>query len=87
MKGNWQISPVDKRGIDFVGFVFYHNYTLIRKRIKKNLCRKVAKIGHSKRDITQKEKKILIASWIGWCKQSNSKNLQKKLNIKEICEQ
>lgn len=85
MKGNYQIFPIDKRGIDFVGFRFYHGYTLIRKRIKKNLCRKVAKINHYKMTITNKERKMMIASWIGWCKYSNSKNLQKTLNIYELC--
>lgn len=34
VKDNYQIYPVDNRGINFVGYVFYHTHTLIRKSIK-----------------------------------------------------
>lgn len=34
IKSNYQIFPVNKRGIDFVGYKFYHNYILLRKSIK-----------------------------------------------------
>lgn len=34
VKDNYQIYPVDSRGINFVGYVFYHTHTLIRKSIK-----------------------------------------------------
>lgn len=33
VKDNYQIYPVDSRGINFVGYVFYHTHTLIRKSI------------------------------------------------------
>ena len=33
LKGNWQVFPVDKRGIDFLGYRFFHDYTLVRKSI------------------------------------------------------
>jgi RNA-directed DNA polymerase len=36
VKNNKQIFPVDKRGIDWVGYVHYHTHTLIRKSIKQN---------------------------------------------------
>lgn len=32
LKGNWQVFPVDARGIDFVGFRFYHTHTTLRRR-------------------------------------------------------
>lgn len=32
MKANWQIFPVDARGIDFVGYRFYHDKTVLRRR-------------------------------------------------------
>lgn len=34
VKDNYQIYPVDSRGINFVGYVFYHTHALIRKSIK-----------------------------------------------------
>lgn len=44
VKGNYQIFPVESRGIDFVGYVFRHDYIRVRKGIK-NSCRK--RIRHS----------------------------------------
>lgn len=32
MKPNWQIYPVDARGIDYLGYRFYHDHTEMRKR-------------------------------------------------------
>lgn len=34
LKSNYQIFPVDVRGIDFVGYRFYHTHVLLRKSIK-----------------------------------------------------
>ena len=41
MKGNYQVFPLDKRGLDFVGYVFHPTHTLLRKKIKDNfnLCK------------------------------------------------
>lgn len=41
VKDNYQIYPVDSRGINFVGYVFYHTHTLIRKSIKYKIIRLV----------------------------------------------
>ena len=69
LKGNWQVFPVAKRGIDFLGYKYYHGYTLLRKRIKQDFARAVAK-----------NKSIsTIASYKGWAKHCNSKHLMKKL--------
>lgn len=38
LKDNYQIFPVDNRGIDFVGYVFFHTHIRMRKSIKKNFC-------------------------------------------------
>lgn len=32
LKRNWQVFPVDSRGIDFVGYRFYHTHTTMRRR-------------------------------------------------------
>lgn len=39
VKGNYQVSPVDKRGIDFVGFRHYTTHTLLRRTIKQNFIK------------------------------------------------
>ena len=46
LKDNWQVFKVDSRGIDFVGYRFFHEYVLLRRRNFLKLarqCRKVKK--------------------------------------------
>jgi RNA-directed DNA polymerase len=69
IKGNYQIFPVDKRGIDFVGYVFFHTHTLLRKSIKQNFARMLIKNKNNKS----------IASYKSWTKHCDSKNLLKTL--------
>jgi len=69
VKDNYQIFPVDARGIDFVGYVFRHTHTLLRKSIKQNFARMLIKNKNDKS----------IASYKGWALHCNSKNLINKL--------
>lgn len=85
LKGNEQIFPVAQnrydrhgRGVDFIGFVFFHGQTLIRKRIKKNFCRRAAALNR-RRDMTPEEYRKALCSWFGWAKYSNSRHLMKKV--------
>lgn len=71
VKSNYQVFPVDVRGIDFVGYRFFHTHILLRKSIKKNFARAVKRSG-------KMSKQIQSAYW-GWAKHCNSKNLLKKL--------
>jgi hypothetical protein len=72
LKDNYQVFPVESRGIDFLGYVFYHDYTKLRKRIKKNFARKL-------KNASQKKRKEVIASYKGWCMYGNCINLYFKL--------
>lgn len=81
VKSNFQVFPIamnryDKSGraLDYVGYKFYREQKLIRKSIKNNFCRAVAKVNKIK-DITPKEYKQTICSWLGWAKHSDSKHL------------
>lgn len=74
LKDNYQIFPVDSRGVDFVGYVCYHNYTKLRKSIKKKMLRT---ISNDKQDKAMLDRKL--ASYFGWLKYCNSKNLLKKI--------
>ncbi|MFA9212962.1 MAG: reverse transcriptase/maturase family protein [Candidatus Methylacidiphilales bacterium] len=69
VKENYQIFPVEKRGIDFVGYVFYHTHTKIRKSIKQNFARM----------LVSRKNPASIASYNGWLKHCNCRNLQRKL--------
>lgn len=67
VKENWQVFPVAARGIDFVGYVFKHTHTLLRKSIKQNFARKVARNRNH----------VSIPSYTGWSKHANCKHLIK----------
>ncbi len=44
MKGNWQVFPIDDRGIDFVGYRIYRDRILLRKSTKnrmKSACKRI----------------------------------------------
>ncbi len=69
IKNTYQIFPVEARGIDFVGYVFYHTHTRLRKSIKKRFAKAVSKIKDPQ----------VIAAYYGWAKHCNSKHLLKKL--------
>lgn len=87
VKHNKQVFPVARdhrdsfgRGIDFLGYVFFLNETRMRKHIKQNLCRKVAKLRKRKRPISEAYFKQAVAAWWGWAKYSDSKYFINKLN-------
>lgn len=69
VKENYQVFPVSDRGIDFLGYRFYHEYVLLRKSIKKRFAKAVSK---------NKDRSVIAAYW-GWAKHCNSKHLIKKL--------
>lgn len=77
-KHNFQVFPVDSRGIDFLGYRFFHTHTLLRKSIKQRFCRRVAELN-KKTDIKFESFKQQICSWWGWCKYCDSINLVNKL--------
>jgi RNA-directed DNA polymerase len=43
IKQNYQIFPVQDSGIDFVGYRMYHTHTMLRKSIKQNFARMMAR--------------------------------------------
>jgi RNA-directed DNA polymerase len=69
LKPNYQIFPVASRGIDFLGYVFFHGYTRVRKGIKKRFARTMKRSPN----------KESIASYLGWLKHGNCINLRNKL--------
>lgn len=85
VKKNFQVFPVDSRGIDYLGFVFFHTHTKVRKSIKHNLCVRVARMNKRMkvRRISEAKYRQGVASWWGWLKYSDSKHffetLQKRM--------
>ena len=79
VKDNWQVFPVASRGIDFLGYVFFHTHTRMRKGIKQRLCKRIGKLNRRK-TLTEEEFKRNVCSWWGWAKYCDSKHLIKKLS-------
>jgi RNA-directed DNA polymerase len=74
VKDNYQVFPVDTRGIDFVGYVFRHSYVLLRKSIKQSFARM----------LTRNRNPQSIASYRGWAIHCNSRHLLKKLLHEQV---
>ncbi len=77
VKGNWQVFPVKDRGVDFLGYRFWHTHTLLRKSIKKNFARKMVRL---KREALRQS----YSAYWGWAKHCNSYNLIKKLTMRKF---
>lgn len=80
IKSNYQIFPVESRGIDFVGYVVRHSHTRLRKSIKKNCIKRMSLKPNLKS----------FASYYGWIKFCNGRHLLKKIineNISRLGDQ
>ena len=81
VKHDWQIYPVDDRGVDFLGYVFKHSHMKLRKDMKKKFYRKTRYVNPNKKFRS-------LASYWGWCKYGNCFNLWKRFtgtnSIKEL---
>lgn len=69
LKGNYQVFPTDKRGIDFLGYVSYSTHIKLRKSIKQRMFRNIKNITAG--NIAQK-----TSAYNGWLKYCNSTNLK-----------
>lgn len=73
VKDNWQIFPIDARGIDFLGYRFWHNRRIkVRKRIALAFCRKADQMA--KRPIRKTDANMLM-SYYGWFSFTGKRNL------------
>lgn len=80
LKGNWQIFPTDTRGVDFVGYRFFHGFTLLRKKT----CKRFKKAMVAIREKWEKGNRINYREWCqinsykGWLKWCDSFRLAEK---------
>jgi len=73
IKSNWQVFPVEVRGLDFVGYVFKQNSTRLRKNIATGFKAKARSI--KKRPLSQHQAIGGLMSYWGWIKHANAKKL------------
>jgi hypothetical protein len=76
IKSNWQVFPPHKRGIDFLGYRIFGDFTLLRNSTKRRMIKKMKKIGKHK--IISCKDNASIQSYKGWLKHCNSYNLYGK---------
>lgn len=84
MKSDWQVFPVDARGIDFLGYRFFHGYTLLRKSIAKRV---VSKTRHIKKHWRRMPPRSIIGSVVsydGWMRHANCLNLRRAVIDPEL---
>lgn len=74
VKKDWRVFP-SSTGIDFIGFVFYPTHTRLRKSIKKRFVIAVKRYKSNK----NRHNSLSLASYWGWLKYCNSRNLIKKI--------
>jgi hypothetical protein len=81
VKGNWQVFPVASRGIDFLGYRFFHTHTLLRKRIKMSIRKRMVQIQGHASPHNSKAVRSSISSYKGWLKYGNCQNLKRSLGL------
>lgn len=83
LKPNYQVFPVEIRGISFVGFIFYHKTIKLRKNIVYRIFRLCNKYINNR--ISKAQFKRSMASYYGWLKCADTKGLCIRIyNITEV---
>ena len=80
VKSNWQVFKVDSRGIDFVGYRFFHGYTKLRRRNFLKLarhCRRITKHINNLIPVTFQSAAGLL-SRVGMLKHCNGIHIRQK---------
>lgn len=73
---NWQVFSVKDRGIDFLGYRFFNNFTLLRKSIASDFKIKMKQIQQGR---MQPQKAMsCVASYYGWLIPANTMTLRRK---------
>lgn len=78
INSDWAVRPT-YTGIDVCGYVFHHEYTRLRKRNKRALCRQVAKLR--KRGYTDDRIRLKCSSRAGFAYHCDSIHLLKTLHM------
>lgn len=84
LKENWQVFPVDMRGIDFLGYRFFHNYTLLRKSITIRFKKRIKNIKKNHNRLTPVNILSGVMSYCGWMRYANCYRLQTKYIDKDL---
>ncbi|MFK5952475.1 MAG: reverse transcriptase/maturase family protein [Desulfobacterium sp.] len=75
---NYQIFPTAVRGVDFLGYRFFGDYTLIRKGIASRFKRQMLKIDHGNAHMKPLQCRSSVMSYKGWFAHADSHRLWDK---------
>lgn len=75
LKDNWQVFSVDDRSVDFLGYRFFHGYTLLRKSTATKFKRKMRKVKLQYRKMEPISVISTVMSYYGWLIHANCLNL------------
>lgn len=78
VKSDWQVFPINKRGLDFVGFVFNPTGVKLRKNIARGVAKKALNIRHRSVSMSPYEIANGAGSYWGWCKHGQGRSLWAK---------
>lgn len=78
LKKNYQVFPVDSRGVDFLGYRFFHGYTLLRKSIVNRFKSQMMNIQNNWKIMSETKVINSIMSYYGWMSHANCKRLSTK---------
>jgi len=84
LKSNWQIFPVDARGIDFLGYRFFHDYTLLRKSIAIKFKQQIRYIKAHWPYLSSSQILNSVMSYYGWLGHADCNNLIRKYINQDI---
>ena len=71
LKGNYQVFPIDIRGVDFLGYRFFHHFTLLRKSIAIRFQQRIRYIKSKRNKVSGLNVVNSIMSYYGWMKHGN----------------
>lgn len=81
LKGNWQIFPVDSRGIQYLGYRIYTDHVLLRKPVKARMKRAAARVARhleAGRGMSEGDAGT-VASYRGVLRWCDGRNLERKV--------
>lgn len=76
LKKNWQIFPIQARSLDFMGFRFFREKTILRKSLLYRITRTAASISRQSR--VDSGSAAAMISYMGWIRRSKSHNVYMK---------
>lgn len=79
IKGDWQVFPVAARGVDFVGYRFFHDRTMLRRSILKRMHRRLSPERAKKSAGRYWAARRAAPSYNGWTRFGNTHRLNEQV--------